>query len=131
MNTNRPLVRSADSKIAGVCGGLAAWLDVDPTALRIVWALGSFFTACFPGVLLYLFLWLMMPGPNAGAVSSGTLTLSRRHSVIAGVCGGFADWLGWDPTAVRFVYVVASICSAAFPGTLVYIILWIMMPRSD
>jgi phage shock protein C len=131
MNSNQPLVRSADSKVAGVCGGLAAWLDVDPTALRIVSALTSFFTACFPGVVLYLFLWLMMPGPNAGAVSSGTLALSRRHRMIAGVCGGFADWLGWDPTAVRIVYVVVSICSAAFPGTLVYIILWIIMSRTN
>ena len=131
MHTNQPLVRSANSKVAGVCGGLAACLDVEPTALRIVWVLGTFFTAGFPGILLYLFLWLMMPGPDAGAVSSGTLALSRRHSMIAGVCGGLADWLGWDPGGIRVVYVVASICSAAFPGTLVYIILWIMMPRTD
>jgi phage shock protein C len=130
MAANQPLVRSADAKIAGVCGGLAAWLDVDPTAVRIVWALGTFFTVGFPGILLYLLLWLMMPGPDAGAVSSGTLALSRRHSMIAGVCGGFADWLGWDPTAVRILYVVVSIGSAGFPGTVVYIILWIMMPRA-
>ncbi len=77
MHTNQPLVRSANSKVAGVCGGLAAWLDVEPTVLRIVWVLGTFFTACLPGILLYLVLWLMMPGPDAGAVSSGTLALSR------------------------------------------------------
>ncbi|MDA0803420.1 MAG: PspC domain-containing protein [Planctomycetota bacterium] len=58
------------------------------------------------------------------------LELSNRHRMIAGVCGGIADWLGWDPTVVRILYVLASIFSAAFPGILLYIILWIVMPRS-
>jgi phage shock protein PspC (stress-responsive transcriptional regulator) len=54
-----------------------------------------------------------------------------RNRVIAGVCGGIAEWLGWDPTLVRVLYVVVSILSAAFPGTLVYILLWIIRPRAD
>lgn len=56
------------------------------------------------------------------------LTRSRSRRVIAGVCGGIADWLGWNPTAVRILYVVASILSVAFPGILVYLVLWIVMP---
>lgn len=52
----------------------------------------------------------------------------RQGALIAGVCGGLAKWLGWDPTLVRFGYVVVSILSAAFPGILVYILLWILMP---
>lgn len=48
--------------------------------------------------------------------------------VIGGVCGGFAEWLGWDPTLVRILYVAVSIFSAAFPGILFYIIMWIVMP---
>jgi phage shock protein C len=54
---------------------------------------------------------------------------SRRHKVIAGVCGGIADWLGWDPTPVRIAYVLISIASVGFPGTIAYIILWIVMPK--
>lgn len=54
---------------------------------------------------------------------------SRRHKVIAGVCGGIADWLGWDPTVVRIAYVVISIASIGFPGTVAYIILWIVAPK--
>lgn len=50
--------------------------------------------------------------------------------MIAGVCGGLADWLGWSPTAVRVLYVVLSIASAAFPGILVYLILWLVMPNA-
>lgn len=54
-----------------------------------------------------------------------------KNKIIAGVCGGIAEWLGWNPTLVRIVYVVGSIASAAFPGIIVYIALWILMPSSD
>jgi phage shock protein C len=54
-----------------------------------------------------------------------------NNSVIAGVCGGLANWLGWDPLLVRIGYVVISIISAAFPGILVYIILWVLMPPPE
>jgi len=56
---------------------------------------------------------------------------SRRHRMLGGVCGGLAEWLDWSPTVVRLLYVVVSICSAAFPGTIVYIVLWLVMPRSE
>ena len=54
-----------------------------------------------------------------------------QNRMIAGVCGGIAEWVGWDPTLVRILYVLVSILSAAFPGILVYIVLWIVMPRPD
>jgi phage shock protein C len=53
---------------------------------------------------------------------------SRDDRFIAGICGGFAKTLGWNSTAVRILYVVGSILSAAFPGILVYLVLWIVMP---
>ncbi|MFP5246190.1 MAG: PspC domain-containing protein [Thermoanaerobaculia bacterium] len=55
---------------------------------------------------------------------------SRRSSIIAGVCGGLAEWLGWDPTLVRVLYVLGSLISVAFPGIIVYIILWVVMPKA-
>lgn len=57
----------------------------------------------------------------------GRLLRSRDDRMIAGVCGGFAEWLGWDATLVRVTYVVVSIFSAGFPGILVYLALWILM----
>lgn len=57
------------------------------------------------------------------------LTRSRQNALLAGVCAGLADHFGWDPTLVRVGYVVLSICSAAFPGLLVYLILWLVMPN--
>jgi phage shock protein PspC (stress-responsive transcriptional regulator) len=64
------------------------------------------------------------------ASASNPLRRSRRNRMIAGVCGGLAEWLGWDPTLVRVLYVVASILSAAFPGLLVYVVLWLVMPEA-
>jgi phage shock protein PspC (stress-responsive transcriptional regulator) len=51
-----------------------------------------------------------------------------RQRLLAGVCGGLADWLGWDRTLVRVLFVVVSILSAAFPGIVVYLVLWLVMP---
>lgn len=55
---------------------------------------------------------------------------SRNHKIIAGVCGGLADWLGWSPPMVRVIFVLVSILSAAFPGIIVYIVMWVLMPKA-
>lgn len=60
--TPRPLRRSRDHRmIAGVIGGLAAFFGLDPTTLRVVYVIGSILSAAFPGILVYLLLWLVMP----------------------------------------------------------------------
>jgi phage shock protein PspC (stress-responsive transcriptional regulator) len=58
--------------------------------------------------------------------------LRKSHDkIIAGVCGGLAEWLGWPAGRTRFAYVILSVLSAAFPGILVYFILWIAMPGPE
>jgi phage shock protein PspC (stress-responsive transcriptional regulator) len=59
------------------------------------------------------------------------LQRSRDQRIIAGVCGGIAEWLGWNAALVRLLYVIVSLASAAFPGILVYVILWILMPERE
>jgi phage shock protein PspC (stress-responsive transcriptional regulator) len=59
------------------------------------------------------------------------LRRSSTNKMIAGVCGGLAEWMGWDPTIVRILYVLVSIFSAAFPGILVYLVLWFVMPKES
>ena len=54
-----------------------------------------------------------------------------RDKVIAGVCGGLADKLGWPANRMRVVYVIVSIVSVAFPGILVYLALWFLMPGPE
>lgn len=51
--------------------------------------------------------------------------------MIAGVMGGFAEYFGLDVTLLRIVYVVGSILSVAFPGIVVYVILWIVIPKEE
>ena len=62
-------------------------------------------------------------------------TRKLRRSVsdrwLAGVCGGLAEYFGMDATAVRVGYVLLSILSAAFPGILVYLILWFLVPERE
>ena len=57
----KKLVRSANRVLAGVCGGIADYLDIDPTVVRAVYAALSIFTTGFPGLLLYLVLLLIIP----------------------------------------------------------------------
>lgn len=56
------------------------------------------------------------------------LTRSRNDRMIAGVCGGLAEYFGWDPTLLRIVYIGATIFTA-FAGMIIYVILWIVMPE--
>lgn len=57
------------------------------------------------------------------------LTRSSNQKVIAGVCGGIAEYFDMDPTLVRVGYVVLSVFSAGFPGVIVYLVLAAIMPR--
>lgn len=62
---------------------------------------------------------------------SAGISRDKRNGMIGGVCAGLARHFGWSVTGTRVVYVLASIISAAFPGILVYIILWLILPASD
>lgn len=58
-----------------------------------------------------------------------TLSRSRNDRVLAGVMGGIARRFGWNSTLVRVLFVLVSILSAGFPGIIVYLILWLLMPE--
>ena len=62
----KKLTRSTNKVLGGVCGGIANYFDVDPTLVRILYVALSFFSAAFPGILLYIIMLLLMPeaGPN-------------------------------------------------------------------
>lgn len=65
MDLKKRLTLSRDRKIAGVCGGIAEWLGVDPTAVRVAYTLLTLFTA-FSGVVVYIVLWIVMPKEEGG-----------------------------------------------------------------
>ncbi len=62
-------------------------------------------------------------------VAPRTLSRSINDRMIAGVMGGIARRFGWSATLVRILFVLLSVASAAFPGILVYLILWLLIPN--
>ncbi len=64
-------------------------------------------------------------------MSDSGLYRSNRQNMIAGVMGGIAERFGWNANLLRIIFVLISIMSAAFPGILVYLILWLLMPKRD
>lgn len=63
--------------------------------------------------------------------SRPALVRSSKDALIGGVCAGIARHFGWDITLTRVGYILLSVLSVAFPGILVYIILWIVMPSDE
>ena len=61
-------------------------------------------------------------------MGNGKPLVRSRDKMIAGVCAGIAEYFGWEVSLFRVVFVLASILSAAFPGILVYVVMWIIMP---
>lgn len=58
---------------------------------------------------------------------SKRLSRSRSDRKLAGVCGGIAEFLGWDPTLVRVLWIVLTMLGGS--GILIYLILWVAMPE--
>lgn len=57
----KKLMKSNDKKVSGVCAGIAEYFDFDPTLVRVAYAFLTFFSAGFPGLILYIVLAMVMP----------------------------------------------------------------------
>lgn len=64
-------------------------------------------------------------------MASGSITRDKRNAMIGGVCARLAQHFGWSVTGTRVVYGLISILSAAFPGILVCLVVWLLIPESD
>lgn len=56
---------------------------------------------------------------------------SNQRRMIAGVMGGIAERFGWNASLLRIIFVIVSVMSAAFPGILVYLVLWLLIPKQN
>jgi phage shock protein C len=56
---------------------------------------------------------------------------SADNYYLAGVCGGLAEFLGWSPSRLRLVWLLATLLTAAFPGIVLYLVLYWLMPRGE
>ncbi len=52
---------------------------------------------------------------------------SEKEKILGGVCGGVAEYYGWDPTLVRIAWILVSLVYGA--GILLYVLCWIIMPK--
>ena len=123
----------AEGKIAGVCAGIAAYLNTDVTLVRLGWVALSIVPGVFIGGLLaYVIAWLFLPEAKAGEVRVYTgkqLLRSTTDKTVGGVCGGLAEYFAVDPTAMRVLWVVLSIYpGAVIGGVLAYVIAWYIIP---
>src|SRR3954469_3785317 len=92
-----------EGKVAGVCAGIAAYLETDVALVRALWILLSLVPgALIGGILAYAAAWLMMPVSLLPAVPVPVRRVVRTVSErkIAGVCAGLARYFGVDVTAV-------------------------------
>lgn len=130
----RRLTRSrSKGSIAGVCAGLAEYFGVDVVLVRLLFVILSIAGAIIGGVIVYVAAWFIMPeGDQAAPVAEGRLLRrSTSDRQIAGVCGGMAEYFAVDSTAVRLLWVIASIfCGAVIGGVLAYLLAWLVIPRS-
>jgi phage shock protein PspC (stress-responsive transcriptional regulator) len=126
----KKLYRSnGDRKIAGICVGLGEYFDIDPLVFRLLFLFSLFFGGL--GALAYLVMWIMVP-PREGmppeSSARSRLHLSQADRKLAGVCGGLGEFFHLDSILFRVGFVLfAFVCGA---GILLYVILWLLLPRA-
>lgn len=73
------LYKSKKDKIfAGVVGGIGEYFEIDSTLLRLIWALVVVFTGIFPGVIVYLIAWAIMP-EKPGSTSDPDVKIAEEN----------------------------------------------------
>jgi phage shock protein PspC (stress-responsive transcriptional regulator) len=128
----RRLVRSvSDRKLGGVCAGLAEYMEIDVSLVRVIAAVSVF---CYGvGVFAYLVGWLVIPegDPIPGQPPlppSRRLHRSLTDRKVGGVCGGMAEFLEADPTIIRIIWLLALFTGV---GVMAYLLLWFILPAGD
>jgi phage shock protein PspC (stress-responsive transcriptional regulator) len=119
-----------DRKIAGVCGGLGDYFDLDPVFFRLFFLLSLLFGGL--GALVYLLLWIMVPektGPQGEPRPLKRLYLSSSDRKVGGVCGGLGERFEIDPVLFRVAFILLALACGL--GILIYVVLWLLIPRSS
>ena len=131
--TAKRLVRAPSAgRFGGVCAGIAAYLDTDVVLVRVCWVVLSIVPGGFIGGLVaYAAAWIIMPSPDGAEPAVRTvLTRSTTDRKIAGICGGIAQYLAVDPTAVRVAWAVLTVVPGAVVlGLLAYLAAWLIVPE--
>lgn len=144
-NGKKRLMRDeTNKKLGGVCAGIANYFGIDHTLVRVVTVLLTL--AYGVGIIIYIILWAALPGTTTTSIGSPNKKLFRNptNKKIAGVCSGLAQYFDVDIWIVRLIFLLCLLSPAIFgilrfgfiPGSLsaltflLYIILWIVMPKA-
>ena len=141
------LFRNANDKmLGGVCSGIGAYLKIDTTLVRVLFAILAF-GAFGTGLVLYIILWAILPSRFLSPVAvTRKLYRDADQKVIGGVCSGIAQYFNiavWIPRLIFALPLVVGLLkipftilffpvAASFSGTmfLIYVILWIVVPKA-
>ncbi len=145
---------SSDKFLGGVCSGIAHYLNVDPSIIRILFAVLTFGGFGF-GLLLYLILWIALPPKEHEGFAGKRLYRNPDDKMLGGVAGGLAAYFDWSARNVRLIFAAPVILRIVFSiinriswhydydlafnvgfgsitGTfiLIYVILWMVLPEA-
>lgn len=142
---------STDKVIAGVCSGVADYLNVDPAIVRLLFAIVAFGGWGF-GFLLYIILWIILPEKHLEGYTGKRLFRNPDDKFIGGVAGGLAAYFNKETWHFRLIFlapfilniifgsfswsffnngaIIPSVLFGSLTGTffLAYIIMWIVLP---
>ncbi len=125
----KQLYISSDKKFLGVCGGLANYLGVDPTLIRIAVACLAIYTAIIPALIIYVvmsFVFPQAPEDYKAPVVDKKLMKSQDNKKVSGVCAGLAKYFGIDATIVRLIFALCMLFIGF--GLTIYIVCLALMP---
>ncbi len=120
-------------KIAGVCGGLGNYFNIDPTIIRLAMIYICVLTGILPIVLAYLGAILIIPEETSeNPLSSNYKKFYRsiKDRKIAGICGGIAEMTKLDPVFLRLLALFICLLTAVVPLVLAYIVGWVIIPEA-
>lgn len=125
----RRLMRSmSDRKLGGICAGLAHYLDMDVSLVRVLAVCSVIFYGI--GLFAYLIAWMVIPEGDPGALTPIPVTRRLHRSQgdrkIGGVCGGIAEYLEADPTIIRLIWAISFFVFGI--GGVLYLLLWFILP---
>ena len=145
---------TSDKFIGGVCSGMAAYMNVDPAIVRILFAIITF-GGFGLGFLLYILLWIVLPTKDLEGYTGKRLYRNPEDKMIGGVASGLAAYFNRETKTIRLIFLAPLILSILlgvlrgfnwdhdfdfFPnlvfgslnGTfvLIYIVLWMVLPEA-
>ncbi|MCH5682901.1 PspC domain-containing protein [Niabella sp. W65] len=154
LNQKRRLYRDSNNKVlGGVCSGIANWLNIDPTVVRVLFAIVSF-GGFGTGIFIYIALWIFLPARSIDSYKGKRMFRDPDNKWFGGVAGGISAYFNINTNTVRGILALPLIISILkgvnvfgwnndftfFPNLIfsgltgtfifIYIVLWIVLPEA-